>query len=183
MFAPTAVRLAAMRTSKRELRKMQTAVSRGPDRSSLFWWMVDHHADLLAKGSRGRMPWKLLCQDFIAKGLFDGSGKSPTELRASRTWREACEEVRRQAPTQSTPVLRRSRPAGNWSPPVAETAEPPRRAASPPVEPRASATPTALTGPLSGSRPAADRDPTVEEQLAEVRRQFAANDRKRFGSM
>ena len=172
-----------MRTSKRKLNAMQTVISRGPDRSSLFWWMVDNHASLLAKGSRGRMPWKTLCVDFAADGLVDGSGKPATELRASRTWREACDEVRRRPPANATAPGQRSRPEGSWSPPTVPVAEPSGHAVGPIQSLRPVERPPSLTGTSPVSRPPLDQDPSVEDQFAEVRRQFAAQDRKRFGSM
>ena len=178
-FAPTAVRLDPMRTSKRKLKKMQTVISRGPGRSELFVWMVDHHAALVAKGTRGRMPWKELCVDFAADGLTDGNGKPPTELRASRTWKLACEEVQRLAAIQPAAGGHRSRPAGSYRPPAAAISEPASRRAgisSVPALAARSREPAAAAKPFGP-------DPTIEEQIAEVRRQFAANDRKRFGSM
>jgi hypothetical protein len=124
-----------MTISKRELRAMREEVRQGPDRSSLYWWMVDHHAALLAEGKAGRMPWLKLCKRFIAQGLTDGQGKPPTPLRASGTWREATIEVKaaadRAAASPPVPSLP-SRQRADWQPPVARILPPSTRRASPP---------------------------------------------------
>ncbi len=83
-----------MKTTRETLRAMRETIRRGPDRSSLYWWMVDHHADLIDEGvAAGRMPWRKLCRDFAAEGLTDGRGKAATPARAGKTWRDACVAV------------------------------------------------------------------------------------------
>jgi hypothetical protein len=124
-----------MKTSKRELKAMQQDVRHGPDRSTLYRWMVDHHAELLAEGSGGRMPWQKLCARFIAKGLADGQGKPPTPLRASRTWREASKEAQALAERAREAALRPSPPSRqrtDWQPPSARAAQPSTPRTSPP---------------------------------------------------
>jgi hypothetical protein len=74
-----------MKTKREALMAMRETVRQGPDRSSLYWWMVDHHADLIGEGSSGRMPWRKLCADFAAEGLTDGHGNAVTPARAGKT--------------------------------------------------------------------------------------------------
>jgi hypothetical protein len=100
-----------MKTSQRQLKAMQRDVRQGPDRSTLFWWMVDHHDYLVVEGRRGRMPWLKLCKRFAVEGLTDGSGKPATPKRAGETWREACVEVKAAAErVAATAQMRRPPP-------------------------------------------------------------------------
>jgi hypothetical protein len=147
---------------------MREEVRQGPDRSSLYWWMVDHHAALLAEGKAGRMPWLKLCKRFIALGLTDGSGKPPSPARACKTWREACIEVMaaadRAAPARLPPP---SRQRADWQPPMARIPPPSTRHASPP--------------PAANPIPAQEGDEHLPEEvrakLAAVEGQLAYLDR------
>ena len=58
-----------MKPSKRQLRTFLLTVSRGADRSPLFWWMVEHHAETARAAQGRRMPWAALCAQFAAFGL------------------------------------------------------------------------------------------------------------------
>ena len=150
-------------------------------RSSLFLFMVKHHADLVGEGHSGRMPWIKLCKRFAKDGLVDGHGQTPTPKRAGKTWREACEEVRRLAAVYPRAAPIRSRPAGSWRPVASASASPKTVQAAPSRREPPSPLPTPEgEAPTSGPF---GSNPSVEEQIAEVRRQLAANDRKRFGSM
>jgi hypothetical protein len=183
-----------MKISKRELRAMREEVRQGPDRSSLYWWMVDHHAALLAEGKAGRMPWLKLCKRFIARGLTDGQGKPPTPLRASRTWRDATIEVKAAAnrAAASPPVPSRpSRQRADWQPPLVEA---PRTAPALPYrryEPeeelpprRPSALPPSQAPPAT-SKPMTidDLTPEARAKIERVKSELAAEDRKRFGHL
>lgn len=152
---------------------MQQEVQQGPYRSTLFCWMVDHHAELLALGNGGRMPWLMLCKRFVKRGLTDGVGKVPTPIRASRTWREACIEVqarldRKAAAEVAHGLSSHRRRQADWQPPLAqsahgETAQKPTRSG-----PKATTPPAASTQQGSAH---------VEAQLAALDRQFAYIDR------
>lgn len=170
-----------MATRQRNLVAIRRVVVEGT-RSPLFLFMVEHHADLVGENREGRMPWVKLCKRFAKDGLVDGHGDPPTPKRAGKTWRKACDEVQRRAARSRVPA-HRSRPAGSYTPALAETAPPSRPVAVTRVQGRPAERPSALTGVATPSRPTAAQDPSVEEQFAEVRRQLAANDRKRFGSM
>ena len=153
-------------------------------RSPLFLFMVRHHSDLVGEGHKGRMPWVKLCKRFAKDGLVDGHGEKPTPKRAGKTWREACDEVSRQGAAQAaTSRSHRSGRAGSWSAPTVPVTETSRPAVGPIQPPRPVERPPSLTGTSPVSRPSLDQNPSVEDQFAEVRRQLAAQDRKRFGSM
>ena len=172
-----------MRTRQRKLAAMRQDVADG-GRSSLFLFMVRHHTDLVDEGHDGRMPWVKLCKRFADDGLVDGHGQKPTPKRAGKTWREACEEVQRLSSAQTVTLQpHRSGRPGSWKPPTVPAMELSRPAVDPTQSLRPVDRPPSLTGTSPVSRPALDQDPSVEDQFAEVRRQFAANDRKRFGSM
>ena len=47
------------------------AITRGPQRSSLFYWLYDHH-DALVEAVAGRpIRWAPLCREFADLGLTD----------------------------------------------------------------------------------------------------------------
>ena len=60
-------------------------------RSSLFVYMVEHHADLSGVLVRaGRPNWKALSQEFAAAGLTDINGNPPTDAVSRNTWVKVC---------------------------------------------------------------------------------------------
>ncbi len=160
-----------MKTTRRHLKAMREKIRQGPDRSPLFVWMVDHHADLLARNRSGRMPWVDLCADFAELGLRDGKGNLPTPKRAGETWRFARAEVaalakQRESEKGLAPPSHRSRQRQEWEPPLARTEKPAGRRAPPPPPPKA---------PATG---AYDHLPEeVRAQLTAVDEQFAYLDR------
>jgi hypothetical protein len=177
-----------MKASRRELKAMKEEVRQGPDHSDLFWWMVDHHADLFEEGRGGRMPWIKLCKRFAARGLTDGTGKVPTPARAGKTWRDACAEVKAAAeraaaaaqPSRPSPP---SRQRPDWQPPVAAT---PRAKTESPREELPSRQPHVAPAPQTspgdtGSSELDDLPPEVKAKFDRLRQDFAETDRKRFG--
>ena len=172
---------------------MKRKIRHGQGRSTLFVWMVDHHADLMTKDRSGRMPWIDLCADFVHLGLTDGEGKLPTPKRAGATWRAVCAEVEAQAKRArreehpASPV-HRSRQQ-DWQPPLAASGAhavptirgydldeelPPRR---PMAEPSAGS-----DGAPEKKMTIADLSPEGRAKIERLRQQFAETDRKRFGS-
>ena len=85
-----------MKKGRGALKAIVGELARSSERSSLFWWMVEHH-DALAGASGGRrIRWQPLCQKFAALGLTDGTGKPANEKTAGETWLRARTEVARQ---------------------------------------------------------------------------------------
>ncbi len=184
-----------MKTKRRALQVMREAVRRGPDRSALFWWMVDHHSELVKDGATGRMPWQRLCKNFVAEGLTDGNGKPPTPARAGKTWREACIAVegigRRASSTAQKPLAPPSRQHPDWQPPLADA---PRTAPAlqyrrdEPEEvlpPRQTDLSPPSQAPPASSKPKtiADLSPEGRAKIERLKRTLQEDDRKKFGHM
>ena len=79
-------------------------------RSSLFVYMVEHHADLSGVLVRaGRPNWKALSKEFAAAGLTDINGNPPTDAVSRNTWVKVCALVAKEGvPTTRS---RRERPS------------------------------------------------------------------------
>ena len=72
------------------------AITRGPQRSSLFYWLYDHH-DALVEAVAGRpIRWAPLCREFADLGLTDRTGKPASPAIARKTWRTVRREVAQQ---------------------------------------------------------------------------------------
>ena len=73
-------------------------------RSSLFVYMVEHHAELRGVLVRaGRPNWKALSKEFAAAGLTDINGKPPTDAVSRNTWIKVCALVAK----EGAPTIRR----------------------------------------------------------------------------
>ena len=74
-------------------------VRRSPRRSSLFWWLFDHHDELIAqKGlSAVGFDWKFMCAGFVDLELSLVGGAAVTPERASKTWQRVRKEKARLA--------------------------------------------------------------------------------------
>ena len=164
-----------MSASRRGLKAIIKKIEHGAERSSLFWYMLDHHDEFARAATGTRIRWAPLCEQFAADGLLDGEGKAPTPANARITWWNVRREVakRRAASSAEPPVkLQPSRMPATWRPPVAEPgrpAEPPRAPAVPRAE-LPSRTGTSLLN-------AEDLPEDVRENLAALERQFAWADR------
>jgi hypothetical protein len=184
-----------MKTNQRQLEAMRRKIRQGPDRSPLFVWMVDHHADLMTKDRSRRMPWIQLCVDFAELGLKDGQGKPPTPKRAGETWREACAEVKAEAERankagRSTPPVQRSRRQSDWQPDSRPSSSQSPSAPAPVRQQEPSREPPqqpaqAASSPLPPSSPGKskldDLSPEVKAKFDRLREAFAETDRRRFG--
>lgn len=167
-----------MPKSRRQLRVLLPALERGEARSSLFWWMLDHH-DELAAAALGRRPhWQQLCERFASLDLKDGHGSAPSPEAARRTWRnvrafvaEEALKLRQPKPRAPSRIPLGSRPqvAGQAARPLfAEQAD--TRNHTPNSAPAVAA--------LTGNETASEG---VNETISRVLDQLAAMDRKTFG--
>ena len=164
-----------MKTKRRELEAIKRKIRHGHGRSSLFLWMIGHHAELMTKDGLRRMPWKDLCTDFARLGLSDGEGKPVTPKRAGETWRAVCSEIearenRSESARRSAPSIQRSRRPADWEPPTA--------APQPQPVVRGMPVPPTRSGVAPPEKPLAQLgDGEVEAKLAALKRQFAYLDR------
>jgi len=79
-------------------------------RSSLFVYMVEHHADLSGVLVRaGRPNWKALSKEFAAAGLTDINGNPPTDAVSRNTWVRVRALVAKEGAPTTRP--RRERPS------------------------------------------------------------------------
>jgi len=77
-----------MSSDRKGKERILQMVARPKVRSSLFWWLLEHHDDLVeAEGEAGLgLRWKELCVEFAQLGLSDVNGKAATEQTAQKTW-------------------------------------------------------------------------------------------------
>lgn len=157
-FAPRRRSFWRMGTNKRGLRAILKAIEHGPERSSLFWYMLDNHEDLARAAARTRIRWAPLAQQFAALGLLDGDGKTPTAENARRTWWNFRKEVaKRKAEDRhdAEPTIQPSRLPVTWRP----------QPATPPPSSRAVVQPRSSPATVFDNR-----DPSPEELLVGLRR-------------
>jgi hypothetical protein len=83
------------------LRAVLSKISQSSERSTLFWWMVEHHRELKASSSGRRLQWEPLSIVFNELGLTDVNGNPAKPSTARQTWLRArrfvAAEVRRLA--------------------------------------------------------------------------------------
>ncbi len=141
----------------------------GPQRSSLFYWLVEHH-DEIAQAAAGRcIRWEPLRIRFAELGLTDADGKPPTAETSRLTWFRVRREVQKHRTLRATGMLPRlaprpQRPPADWVPPaLAQPNAPPpsggvhqdgQSAALPPVLPRQPEPPAPARPSQDSSRPA-----------------------------
>jgi hypothetical protein len=105
------------------LKAVIAEITQGADRSSLFWWLVEHH-DELVEASRGRrLQWEALCKRFETLGLTDRTGKPASARVARLTWERARKVVARACEAEANAPPKRllpSRLPKDWRPMVVE---------------------------------------------------------------
>jgi hypothetical protein len=69
-----------------ETRRILETIAKPSNRSSLFWWMLEHHDEVVQAASGGRLNWKQICLEVTAIGLTNVSGGRVTEATARKTW-------------------------------------------------------------------------------------------------
>ena len=167
------------------LRAILKDVERGPQRSPLYWWLVDHHDEVATAAGGGRIVWGPLLAKFAKLGLTNRDGKPLDSRIASDTWAQVRRDVneRRGRKAGNQGVKRHpSRLPADWRPtPVGTPAlDRPERfdrlATPPPPHPSAAAT----DGNASPTPETADGlvpDEVVREKLAKLRRTLQHEDR------
>jgi hypothetical protein len=115
----------------RKTRNILMAVERSGEHSSLFYWMVEHHDEMIASSKRKRIKWADFCARAAEKGLTDLTGKPASEPTARQTWLRARRHVAidRAAEAAKTPMpVHPSRMSKDWRP---SAAPPPAPAVNP----------------------------------------------------
>ena len=136
-------------------------VARGSERSSLFWWLVEHHDEIAAEAGGKRMRWEPLCARFAAHGLRDVNGRPPSPRTARETWLQArrtvaqARERKRQADADVRPGQKfPSRISPAWRPQIVPPAGPVGASSSALVSLGSSAVVPAITaGPPGADAP------------------------------
>ena len=176
------------------LRAVLRDISQSRERSTLFWWMVDHHAELVEASKGRRLQWRSLCARFAELGLADATGKPATPEGARLTWRRAraaVAEAQRHAPVPKPArqgSVYPSRISPNWRPQEApQTSAPPVPKTPPESAPSQSLVPTQPAGPaplspFADTRTKEEIEAHIQEQERKMDEMFAKHDRKyRFG--
>ena len=107
-----------MATKQKALRAILKEITYSADRSSLFWWMVDNHAELVAASAGRRLQWRPLCDRFAGLGLTDHFGQVASERTARATWeraRRAIAETRKREAERPPPSRVEARPPSRMS--------------------------------------------------------------------
>jgi hypothetical protein len=109
-----------MARRNRDTRAILKTIERSDERSPLFWWMVEHHDEMIQSAHGQRIRWASFCARAVEKGLVDTRGRPPTERNARETWaqaRRAVQEARAQlAARPPKPVYPSRMP--KWTPPA-----------------------------------------------------------------
>ena len=110
-------------------------IARPNTRSSLFWWLFEHHDAVMQSAEGRRQDWKGLCATFESEGLTDLDGNPANARTARMTWwrvrkekaridaLRAAERAERERRAAASP--RRNMPSqfrkGDYGPPLATT--------------------------------------------------------------
>jgi hypothetical protein len=113
-----------MSVDRKGREKILQMVARPTIRSSLFWWLLENHDDLVeAEVMSGLgMPWTELCVQFTELGLADRNGNKIAERTAKNTWEHVRKERARLAARRAADPRRNmpSRITGPVGPALAE---------------------------------------------------------------
>jgi hypothetical protein len=108
-----------MTRRKRDTRALLKLIEHSEERSPLFWWMVEHHDDMLTTAHGKRIRWAPVCLKLAALGLVDTRGLAPTERNARETWLQARKAVAAARAAAKPPRPKPpSRFPKDWSPTV-----------------------------------------------------------------
>jgi len=171
-----------MKQDQRLTRTVLEIIARSDARSPLFWWMVDHHDEIIAAADGERIRWPAFCAEVTRLGLTDTRGRPPTERNARETWRQARRVVARAKPREAATV-----PSPKLSSRIGPDRQRQRQAPLVPPPPTRPAAPPAPIGttPMPAGSHILGRDDcrSPEEAQAEIDRvfaQLAAMDRRKF---
>jgi hypothetical protein len=109
-----------MARRKRDTKAILRIIERSEERSPLFYWMVEHHDEILQAAGGKRIRWAPFCAKAVALGLVDTRGQAPTERNARETWaqaRRAMQEARAELEARPEKPIYPSR-MPKWTPPA-----------------------------------------------------------------
>jgi len=144
---------AGMKTTGEDLGDVLGEIACSEERSPLFWWLLEHHAEIAEIAKGRRMRWEPLLRRVLARGLTDGSAKSPTAETVRKTWWKVRREVARAKELEivkaqlAAAKVQPSRLPATWKPTPVEAT--PARATSRPASP--TNTDSAPTAPIKMS--------------------------------
>jgi len=176
-----------MARRNRDTRAILRTIERSEQRSRLFWWMVDHHDEIVEAARRHRVNWGGFCAEAAKLGLTDTRGRAPTARNARETWRQARRAVAalRAAEAAKPPArpgsIYPSRIPKDWKPEPFRTLGSVGSGTGAALRPPASAAPGAPATPPAHRRPrflgSPDDPPEVQEMWANLEDQFDKEDR------
>lgn len=117
-----------MARKKRDTKAILKTIAQSERRSSVFWWMVEQHDEIIENSKREPIDWRSVCADLAKRGFVDTRGKPATEANARKTWQRVRKHVAAaresqaaepQRPVHPSRVDKAWRPA-NAPPPPAE---------------------------------------------------------------
>ena len=91
------------------IRAVVSAITKSSDRSPLFWWLKDHHDEIVAAAAGKRLQWESLRAQFEEAGLTDLTGKPPTAKTAKVTWQRVKQTVAQERARQAAEAARPKR--------------------------------------------------------------------------
>ena len=142
-----------MSKKRQDVQAVVDYLLQGPDRSSLFWWLVDHHDELAEAASTKPIRWGPLAVRLASYGLTDRENKTAAPETVRQTWKRVRKFVVEEAAAkQARALLKRQTPSrlpATWRP----------QEATPPPRPE-----VGESGPASG--PPANETP--EERTARI---------------
>jgi hypothetical protein len=159
-----------MARRNRDTTAILKTVSRSEQRSSLFWWLVEHHDEMIAAAKGKRILWRPFCAKVAALGLTDTKGQPPCERAARETWMQARKEVaasREAAAAQPPRPVYPSRVDKDWRP---ANAPPPGPATQAVVPVAWSPTPEQQMLPVRTTPPHEKKPYDPKENLARLKR-------------
>jgi len=167
-----------MKHAPRQSRTILATIARSAARSPLFWWMVDHHDDIIAAVAGQRMRWPAFCAEATRIGLTDTRGRPVTERNARETWRQARRTVSQAQLLRAAATSPSPQPLARIAPErQAPLVPPPTRPAAPPAP--------AGARPMPAGSHILGRDDCLSPEeaqavLDEVAAKLAAADRRKF---
>jgi len=155
-----------MTTGRAKTKAILSAVARTRERSPLYWWLAEHHDEMIEAARGGRIKWRAILDTIAAAGITNAAGGPPTAEIASDTWSQVRRDVAAGRVRPGKRPRQPSRLPATWRPQPVSVSVPPRSAA-----PEAPSRPPP-TGPES--EPVSER---VRAGLAKFDALFARADR------